>query len=204
MFDSCSSLTSVTIPNSVTSIGVWAFIGCTNLTSVTIPNNVTNIGMSAFQGCTSLTNIIIPNSITNIAPYVFLGCTKLEKIFFQGNAPSLGPPANSVFSGDTNATVYYLPGTTGWGDFSLSTGFLITLWLPQIPAGGGSSGVQSNQFGFTINWVGGQTVVVETCTNLSNSVWTPLATNILTDSSFWFSDPRWTNYPGRFYRLRSP
>ena len=56
-FENCKSLTSVTIPDSVTSIGGWAFCDCTSLTSVTIPDSVTEIGTVAFYGCTSLTNV---------------------------------------------------------------------------------------------------------------------------------------------------
>ncbi|MBD5172745.1 MAG: leucine-rich repeat domain-containing protein, partial [Bacteroidales bacterium] len=58
-FDGCSSLTSVTIPNSVTSIGVKAFSYCSSLTSVTIPNSVTSIGFGPFSGCTNLNEIIV-------------------------------------------------------------------------------------------------------------------------------------------------
>ena len=59
-------LTSITIPDSVTSIGVSAFYDCTGLTSVTIPDSVTSIGTDAFHNCTSLTSITIPNSVTSI------------------------------------------------------------------------------------------------------------------------------------------
>ena len=48
------------------------------------------------------------------------------------------------------------------------------------------------------------TVVVEACTNLANPAWHPIGTNTLISGSAYFSDPQWTNYPARFYRLRSP
>ena len=60
---------SYTIPNSVTSIGNFAFSYCTSLTSITIPNSVTDIGSYAFQDCTSLTSITIPSSVTSIGDY---------------------------------------------------------------------------------------------------------------------------------------
>src|SRR5437667_10399396 len=75
-FQNCS-LTSVTIPNSVTSIGYSAFWYCTSLTSVTIPNSVTSIGNVAFDVCTSLTNVTIPNSVTSIGSDAVLDCNSL-------------------------------------------------------------------------------------------------------------------------------
>ena len=60
-FCDCSGLTSVTIPNSVTSIGDCVFSGCTGLTTMTIPNSVTTIGYSAFSVCSGLTSVTIPN-----------------------------------------------------------------------------------------------------------------------------------------------
>ena len=70
-FYGCAGLTSITIPDSVTSIGDYAFSGCTSLTSVSIPDSVTSIGNSAFYDCTSLTNIAIPDSVTSIGEDVF-------------------------------------------------------------------------------------------------------------------------------------
>jgi hypothetical protein len=64
--------------------------------------------------------------------------------------------------------------------------------------------VQTNGFGFIISWATNISVVVEACTNLANPTWSPLATNTLSGGSAYFSDPQWTNYPARFYRLRSP
>ena len=75
-----ANLTSVIIPDSVTTIGLNSFKDCVSLTSITIPNSVTNIGNSAFYGCTSLTSITIPNSVTNIENFAFYGCTGLTSI----------------------------------------------------------------------------------------------------------------------------
>ena len=65
-------------------------------------------------------------------------------------------------------------------------------------------GVISNQFGFNIGWADGQTVAVDACTNLTTTNWVPMVTNTLTNGTFYFSDPEWADYIGRFYRIRSP
>ena len=70
-FQNNTSITTVTIPNSVTSIGDYAFSGCSGLTSVSIPNSVTSIGYRAFYGCSGLTSITIPNSVESIGTGAF-------------------------------------------------------------------------------------------------------------------------------------
>jgi hypothetical protein len=198
-FEACTSLTIVTIPNSVTIVGDSAFWDCTSLTSVTVGTNVTSIGDYAFEACTGLTTVTIPNNVTNIGYDAFYDCTHLTGVYFQGNAPGAD---SSVFSGDNNATVYYMPGTTGWG--STFGGRPSVLWNPQVQTDDPSFGVRTNRFGFAITWASGMVVVVEASTNLVNPLWSPVATNILTDGSSYFRDPQWTNYPARLYRLRSP
>jgi hypothetical protein len=105
-----------------------------------------------------------------------------------------------VFGDDNNVTVYYLAGTTGWGP-KFDTAPTV-LWNPQVQPG--SFGVRTHQFGFTITATNNLAVVVEASPSLADPAWTPLATNTLTTGSAWFSDPQWTNYPARFYRLRWP
>jgi hypothetical protein len=206
-FSHCTSLTSVTIPNSATIIPEWMFAGCTSLTSVTIPNTVTFIDDAAFAQCSSLTSVTIPDNVTYLGGDrfpggAFAGCSSLTALYFKGNAPGVGP---DPFAYDNNATVYYLPGTAGWdtwfGDRPTALWFLPN---PLILTIGPSFGVKTNQFGFTISWATNLQVVVEACPNLVSPVWSPLATNTLSSGSFYFSDPQWTNYPYRFYRLRSP
>lgn len=70
------------IPDSITSIGGYAFYRCSGLTSIEIPNSVTSIGDRAFKGCSGLTSIVIPNSVTSIGDEAFYGCSGLQHIFF--------------------------------------------------------------------------------------------------------------------------
>ena len=78
-------LTSITIPNSVTSIGSSTFEDCTSLTSITIPNSVTTIGYEAFYKCTSLTSVTIGNGVTTIGDNAFYMCTSLKKVNYTGD-----------------------------------------------------------------------------------------------------------------------
>ncbi|MDB4369632.1 leucine-rich repeat domain-containing protein, partial [Akkermansiaceae bacterium] len=78
------------IPDSVTSIGEFAFWGCSSLASITIPDGVTSIGAGAFSYCTSLTSITIPDSVTSIGYEAFYRCPSLTSIIFQGVAPTMG------------------------------------------------------------------------------------------------------------------
>jgi hypothetical protein len=78
------------------------------------------------------------------------------------------------------------------------------LWNPRVQAGDPSFGVRSNSFGFTITGTTNIPVVIEGSTSLANSTWVPIQACILTNGSFYFRDPDSTNYPARFYRIRSP
>jgi len=97
-----------TIPNSVTSIGEYAFSHCTSLTSVTIPGSVTSIGDDAFSGCASLTSVTIPDSVTSIGNYAFSCCGSLTDVYFTGtetawNCITIGT-ANDALK---NANIHY-------------------------------------------------------------------------------------------------
>ena len=92
-FTGCSGLTSVTIGNSVTSIGDFAFNECRGLTSVTIPNSVTSIGSGAFCDCSGLTSVTIPNSVTTIGGYAFRNCSGLTSVTIPNSVTSIGERA---------------------------------------------------------------------------------------------------------------
>ena len=104
-FSSCTSLTSVTIPNSVTDIGGNTFQGCTSLTSITIPNSVTSIDGYAFDNCTSLTSVTIPNSVTSIGGGAFSHCTNLTSITIPNSVKSIGGAAFSSCTSLTSVTI---------------------------------------------------------------------------------------------------
>ena len=121
-FYGCGGLTSVTIPDSVTSIGSAIFYNCSGLTSVTIGNSVTSIGGSAFSGCTGLTSVVIPDSVISIGDYAFSGCTGLTSVVIPDSVISIGDYA---FSGCTGLTSVIIPDSVtsiGWDAFSDCTG----------------------------------------------------------------------------------
>ncbi len=153
--------------------------------------------------------VTIPDTIggwpvTSIGEYAFYVCSSLTGVYFEGNAPDDNYPFSDPFSGSP-ATIYCLPGTTGWGaTFSDRPTALWVLPQPVILAFGESFGVRTNQFGFIVSWATNATVVVEACVDLANPTWSAVGTNTLTGGSAYFSDPEWANYPARFYRLRWP
>jgi hypothetical protein len=204
-----------TIPYGVTSIGEYAFAACTNLSGVVIPGSVTNIGESAFSDCTGLTTVTIPASVSEIQPFAFQGCFGLTNFFFKGNAPGIGVGAIDSSGGSTSVTVYYLPGSTGWHNQlpplylppfgpPVYEGARAVLWNPLIQNSDADFGLRDGQFGFNVKGSTNIPIVVEASTDLAGSDWTPVAAVNLTNSLFYFSDPDWTNYPTRFYRISSP
>ncbi len=98
-FNYCSELTSITIPNSINFIGNCAFFYCSGLTSITIPNTVTFIDWGTFNGCSGLNDITIPDSVTSIGPSAFLGCSGLTNITIPKSVNFIGLTAFDGCSG---------------------------------------------------------------------------------------------------------
>ena len=128
-FESCDSLTSVTIPNSVTSIGEFTFLLCRGLTSVTIGSSVTSIGAGAFSQCRGLTSVTIPNSVAAIGSSAFSGCASLTSVTIPNSVTAIG---YSVFSGCASLTSVTIPNSVtsiGQNAFSNCTG-LTSVTIP--------------------------------------------------------------------------
>ena len=89
VFKGNTTITSITIPNSVTSIGSYAFDGCISLTCIEIPNSVTSIGDYAFYKCTGFTSIEIVDGIKNIGYSAFKGCNNLETLYISNTIESI-------------------------------------------------------------------------------------------------------------------
>ena len=108
-FHACTRLTSIIIPDSVTTIGVNAFYNCSSLTSVTIGDSVTTIGEWAFADCSSLTSVTIGDSVTTIGGYAFFDCSSLTSVTIPDSVTSIG---TSTFYGCSSLTSIYCKPTT--------------------------------------------------------------------------------------------
>ncbi len=121
-FMGCRGLTSIEIPNSVTSIGISAFQNCSRLTSIEIPDSVTSIGAYAFYGCSGLSSIEIPDSVTSIGNRAFQGCTGLTKIFIPKSVTTINASSysNSPFFKCSSSLKIYCEASSkpsNWGTY---------------------------------------------------------------------------------------
>ena len=116
-FYNCNALKNVTIGNSVTSIKEYAFLSCTGLTSITIPNSVTSIGTGAFRSCYALNNVTIGNSVTSIGDSAFSGCTGLTSITIPNNVTSIRDEAFAYCNALTDVTIDNSAASIGYRAF---------------------------------------------------------------------------------------
>jgi len=204
-FNYCLGLASVNIPEGVSSIEGYTFYSCKALTNITIPDSVSSIGDSAFAMCSTLTRAVIGKNVSFLGEKVFYICPNLAGVYFAGNAP--GAATQAIYGAPT-ATVYYLPGTAGWTTtFADRPTALWVLPYPVILTVAPNFGVQTNlfgltAFGFTVSWASNTYVVVEATASLAGPSWSPVRTNGLANGTYSFSDPKWSDYPSRFYRMR--
>lgn len=111
-FARCTSLASVSIPSSVSTIGDYAFWGCTELSSITIPESVASINNYAFYGCTALSYFTIPQSVATIGEGVFSGCIKLESINVDDGNPYYSSTDGVLYSYDKTEIIVWPAGKT--------------------------------------------------------------------------------------------
>ena len=95
VFQGCRSLTSVTLPNNLQSIGYFAFADCRSLTSLTLPDPVESIGISTFDGCTSLSSLTLSSSLKTISNRALYNCPELTSLTVPASVTSIG---NEVFA----------------------------------------------------------------------------------------------------------
>mgnify|MGYP002730216358 CR=1 FL=1 len=128
-FSGCSSLTSLTLPSSVTLIGGHAFEKCSGLTSLTLPSSVTSIGEFAFRYCSGLTSLTIPSGVTTIDYYAFADCRGLTSLTLPSSVTSIGGHAFAWCSGLTSLTLPSSVTSIGGHAFESCSG-LTSLTLP--------------------------------------------------------------------------
>jgi hypothetical protein len=198
----CLSLEAISIGGGVRTIEDLAFAGCRSLSSVKIPDSVTSIGRNAFGVC-GLSSVTIGRNVGFIGDGAFQECY-LQSIFFLGDAPQHGidvfesmvPIGAEKFS----VPISYLPETEGW---SLLYADQPTIpW--EIPEFTELANLESDSSGFSFSISGfpNADVVVEACGDLSAGNWEPIGTCTLVGGSGEFTDAEWGNYPERYYRVR--
>ena len=128
-FEKCSGLTSLTLPSSVTSIGEFAFRYCSGLTSLTIPSGVTTIDYYAFADCRGLTSLTLPSSVTSIGGHAFAWCSGLPSLTLHSSVTSIGDYAFAWCSGLTSLTLPSSVTSIGGHAFESCSG-LTSLTLP--------------------------------------------------------------------------
>jgi len=166
------ALISISIPNSVTSIGEWAFSSCSALTTISIPNNVTSISSYAFYRCSSLTTISIPNNVTSIQEYAFAYCN-LISVTLPERLISIG---DFVFFNNRNLTSVIIPNSVtsiGGGAFA-NSGIISMTWSRNVTS------IDSN---YDNDWPSTEFGMFQGCTNL-RTVIIPEGVNIINRYAF--------------------
>ena len=119
LFEQCRSLSSVTLPSTVTGMGEYVFDSCASLTSITIPNSVTEIGYQIFYGCESMTSAVIGNGVESITEGTFEGCTGLTSVTLGSSVQEIH--TNSFFE-CTSLSAITIPEYVDWIDSEAFSG----------------------------------------------------------------------------------
>jgi hypothetical protein len=170
-----TALTSVTLPNSVTSIGVAAFYDCTALTGVSLPSSVSLVGESAFGACLGLTSVILPG-VTSIGIFAFATCTGLTSVTLPNTLTNLGALAFFECTGLTNVTIPKTLTSIGQTPFSSCTGLTAITVDPLNPNYGSADGVLFDK---------AQEVLLQYPGGKAGSYTTPDSVTIIGDSAFY-------------------
>ena len=140
-FAGCTSLASITIPNSVTDVSSdEIFTNCTSLTTATIGTGVTTIGNDMFSGCSALTSITIPNNVTSIGAYAFNNCTSLATATIGTGVTSIGNYAFQLCTSLTSITIPNSVTTIGLEAFASC------ISVTTLAIGTGATNIQSDAF----------------------------------------------------------
>jgi len=187
VFENKTSLTSVSIPASITSFGISAFRNCTSLTSVILTDGLTIIGERAFRDCSALTNIVIPSSVTEVLGSCLYNCSSLTKVFFNQTVsiPSFSFPNGAIVNSST-PVAYYLNGVIGTSSLISVAGFTNAVAVSGIvtPSQIGSGyNITLTYTSNTFNWQSGTTHNLYDSNNNILSSYTSLGTP---DNTFTF------------------
>ena len=176
------NLTSITIPESVTSIVEWVLYNCYKLVHVSFPANTKSIRRWFFYNCESLERVIIPSNVSTIGNEAFYNCKSLKSVIFKGSAPKkLG---ENLFSGvSDNAKVFIYPDATGFVESFEG--------LPVEVVNGVKikfSGQSSNQFEIRFDTIPGSNYKIEVTQDFNQ--WSEIGEVVGTGSTVRFIDPR--------------
>ena len=155
-FYGCTGLASITIPNSVTSIGDFAFYNCSGLTSITISDSVTSISAYAFSGCIGLTSVTIPDSVTSIGNSAFSGCKGLTSVTIGESVTSIG---NYAFSGCYRLVEVYNKSALSITTDSSSNGY-VAYYAKNVYTNEGGSQLATDENGYVIYMDGYEMILV--------------------------------------------
>jgi hypothetical protein len=213
----CRKLSTVSLGSHLTTISKAAFYDCLSLSAIELPSTLTILGADGFNACSSLGSLSFMGKLTAVGDRAFYACSALESVYFHAGADSFG---SGVFGYEPSLTEVYFVNTTptltdGGADlfensaiptiYSLNSslwsgnfgGAVVQSWRPIMSAPKINSGILS----FTVEWANGQTVQVQTCTNLTEGVWTSLTTGTISNGTCEFSDATLSSADQRFYRI---